>query len=83
MAKISIEDSMWLLGHCLISNPSWVGKFSFCEMRLRYTERVMAFVRRRSVCGMYPEVTKNTELWISAQKPTPKPGSNVGGATDC
>lgn len=54
MAKRTVEDSTRPLSHCLISNPSWVLGFSFCKMGLRYTERVMAFVRGRHGCGTDP-----------------------------
>lgn len=83
MAKLTIEDSTRLLGHCLISNPSWVLVFSFCKTGPRYTERVMAFVRGRCGCGTDPQGHKECRGLGKCLKTNSQTGVHVEGATDC
>lgn len=78
MAKLTTKDSTWLLGHCLISNPSWVLVFSFCKMELRYTERVMAFVRGRCGCGTDPWGPKECRGLDQCLKSNPQTGVQCG-----
>lgn len=84
LVRLSIEVSVWLLGHCLISNLSWDLVSSCYRRRLRYTERWWPLSEEGAAVAHTPEaIKKSVEFGIRTQIPTLKPGSNVEGATEC